>query len=82
MVSNEKFAGAFWYNVQTGCATQVCRACVDEPECVAGNYPTLRICYDMGAHCAPLRKKKSSAVPFFGAVAGLWYAPDYLTRER
>ena len=20
--------------------------------------------------------------PFFGAVAGLWFAPDYLTRER
>ena len=28
------------------------------------------------------RKKKSSAVPFFGAVAGLWSASDYLIRER
>ena len=26
---------------------------------------TLRICLGMGAHCAPLRKKKSSAVPLF-----------------
>ena len=34
----------------------------------------------MGAHCAPLRKKKSSAVLFFEAVAGLWSAPDYLRK--
>ena len=34
-----------------------------------------------GAHCAPLRKKKSSAVLLFGAVAGLWSAPDYLIKE-
>ena len=35
----------------------------------------------MGAHCAPLRKKKSSAVLLFEAVAGLWSAPDYLRKE-
>ncbi len=34
----------------------------------------------MGAHCAPLRKKKSSAVLLFTAVAGLWLAPDYLRK--
>ena len=34
----------------------------------------------MGAHCAPLRKKKSSAVLLFEAVAGLWSAPDYLRK--
>ena len=34
----------------------------------------------MGAHCAPLRKKKSSAVLFFEAVAGLWSALDYLRK--
>ena len=27
-------------------------------------------------------EKKSSAVPLFEAVAGLWSAPDYLIRER
>ena len=31
----------------------------------------------MGAHCAPLRKKKSSAVLFFEAVAALRFSPDY-----
>ena len=31
---------------------------------------------EMGAHCAPLRQKKSSAVPLFEAVAGLRSAPD------
>ena len=50
-----KFAGAFRYNVPKGCAALPCRACVDETTCVAEQYPTLRICLDMGAHCAPLR---------------------------
>ena len=31
----------------------------------------------MGAHCAPLRKKKSSAVLLFEAVAALRFSPDY-----
>ena len=35
-----------------------------------------------GAQSASMRKKKSSAVLLFGAVAGLWSAPDYLIRER
>ena len=41
-------------------------------------YLALRRGREMGAHCAPLRKKKSSAVLLFEAVAGLWSAPDYL----
>ena len=43
-------------------------------------YLALRRGREMGAHCAPLRKKKSSAVLFFEAVAGLWSAPDYLRK--
>ena len=43
----------------------LCCACGDPPICVAERYPALRIGFDMGAHCAPLRKKKSSAVPLF-----------------
>ena len=35
----------------------------------------------MGAHCAPLRKKKSFAVSLFEAVAGLWSAPDYQIKK-
>ena len=35
----------------------------------------------MGAHCAPLRKEKSSAVPYFKAVTCRQSAPDY-PRER
>ena len=57
------FAGAFRYNTLKNCATRVCRACLDEITCVAVIYLTLRICLGMGAHCAPLQKKKSSAVP-------------------
>ena len=37
-----KFAGAFRYNAQKNCATLLCRACVDEPICVAVMYLTLR----------------------------------------
>ena len=59
------FAGAFRYNTLRNCATRVCRACLDEITCVAVIYLTLQICLGMGAHCAPLRKKKSSAVPLF-----------------
>ena len=55
--------------------------CVYETTCVAERYPTLRICRNMGAHYAPLRKKKSSAVPFFAAVTCRQSAPDY-PRER
>ena len=43
----------------------------DGTACVAAEYLALRIGRGMGAHCAPLRKKKSSAVPLFGAVSSL-----------
>ena len=59
------FVGAVYHNALTNCAALLCRACEDFPVCVAVIYLTLRICRDMGAHCAPLRKKKSSAVPLF-----------------
>ena len=40
-------------------------------------YLALRRGREMGAHCAPLRKKKSSAVLLFEAVAALRFSPDY-----
>ena len=76
-----KSAGAFRYTVPKGCATLLCRACVDPPTCVAAEYLVLRIGRGMGAHCALLRKKKSSAVPLFGAVSSLRFSPCPL-RER
>ena len=48
-------AGAVYHNALTNCAALLCRACLDEITCVAVIYLTLRICRDMGAHCAPLR---------------------------
>ena len=59
----------------------LCRACGDGTACVAAEYLALRIGRGMGAHCAPLRKKKSSAVPLFGAVSSLRFSPCPL-RER
>ena len=53
----------------------LCRACRDEMVCVAVWNLTLRIGREMGALCAPLRKKKSSAVPLFGAVSSLRFSP-------
>ena len=53
----------------------LCRACGDGTACVAAEYLALRIGRGMGAHCAPLRKKKSSAVPLFGAVSSLRFSP-------
>ena len=47
--------GAVYHNALTNCATRVCRACLDEITCVAEQYLALRISFDMGAHCAPLR---------------------------
>ena len=38
-----KLGGAVRNNEQTSCATRVCRACVEQPICVAVNYSTLRI---------------------------------------
>ena len=42
-----------------------CRACGDEAACVAVRNLALRRGREMGAQCAPLRKKKFSAVPIF-----------------
>ena len=42
MHQTPKFAGAFRYNAQKNCATLLCRACLDEPICVAVMYLTLR----------------------------------------
>ena len=67
-----KFAGAFRCNVPKGCATRVC---------LAAEYLALRIGRGMGAHCAPLRKKKSSAVPLFGAVSSLRFSPCPLRKR-
>ena len=60
-----KFTGAMHYNVPTGCATLLCCACGEQTVCVSAKYPTLRRGREMGAHCAPLRKKESSVVPLF-----------------
>ena len=67
-----------WYNLSSQTLSIITRSriarhcyaapCGDETTCVAVRYMTLRICLDMGAHCALLRKKKSSAVPLFAAV--------------
>ena len=76
-----KSAGAFRCNVPKGCATRVCRACGDGTACVAAEYLALRIGRGMGAHCAPLRKKKSSAVPLFGAVSSLRFSPCPLRKR-
>ena len=65
MYQPPKSAGAVRYNVPKSCAARLCRACGNETACVAVRYLILRICLDMGAHCAPIRKKKSSAVPLF-----------------
>ena len=42
-----------------------CRACGDEAACVAVRNLALRRGRERGAQCAPLRKKKFSAVPIF-----------------
>ena len=42
MYQTPKFAGAFRYNAQKNRATLLCRACLDEPICVAVMYLTLR----------------------------------------
>ena len=42
MYQTPKFAGAFRYNAQKNRATLFCRACLDEPICVAVMYLTLR----------------------------------------
>ena len=49
------FADPVYNNVLKNRAALLCRACGDPPICVAERYPALRIDFDMGAHCAPLR---------------------------
>ena len=43
----------------------LCRACGDEAACVAVRNLALRRGREMGAQCAPLRKKNSLPFPFF-----------------
>ena len=76
------FADAVCNNALTHCAALSCRTL----------RRVARMCSSMvsgtanmrihGAQSASRRKEKSSAVPLLGVVAGLWSAPDYLTRER
>ena len=49
------FVGPVYNNALKDRAALLCRACLDEITCVAVRYLTLRICLDMGAHCALLR---------------------------
>ena len=55
----------------------LCRACVESPVCVAAKYLALRKGKEMGGQWPPLRKKKSSVVLLFEAVAALRFSPDY-----
>ena len=82
LYQTHKFAGAVRYNALKSCATRVCRACGDPPICVAERYPALRIGFGMGAHCAPLREKKSSAVPLFRSGHMSAICARLLQRER
>ena len=59
----------------------LCRAYEDKTACVAVCCLTLRIGGDMGALRAPLRQKKSSAVPPISKRSPvLWSAPDHETK--
>ena len=50
------------YNLPKGCAAQLCRACGEQPVCVAARYPTLRICGYMARNARPCGRKNS--LPF------------------
>ena len=41
------------YNLPKGCAARLCRACGEQPVCVAARYPTLRICGYMARKARP-----------------------------
>ena len=76
------FAGAVCNNALTHCAALSCRTLrrvARMCSSMASDTANMRI---HGAQSASRREEKSSAVPLLGAVAGLWSAPDYLTRER
>ena len=76
------FAGAVCNNALTHCAALSCRTLrrvARMCSSMVSDTANMRI---HGAQSASRREEKSSAVPLLGAVAGLWSAPDYLTRER
>ena len=76
------FADAVCNNALTHCAALSCRTLrrvARMCSIMVSDTANIRI---HGAQSASRRKEKSSAVPLLGAVAGLWSAPDYLTRER
>ena len=76
------FAGAVCNNALTHCAALSCRALrrvARMCSSMVSDTANMRI---HGAQSASRREEKSSAVPLFGAIAGLRFAPDYLTRER
>ena len=66
-----KFAGVFRYNAQKNCAALSCRALRRVARMCSSNVS------DPANRLRKTRKKKSSAVLLFEAVAGLWSAPDY-----
>ena len=60
-----KFAGAFRYNVQKGCAALLCRACEDFPVCVAEHYLTLRTGCSRGRTPKVVRpQQRKNPLPF------------------
>ena len=69
-------AGAVYHNVLTTRAALLCRTLR------RFNRMCSRTLSDTANRLRKTRKKKSSAVPHFEAVADLWSAPDYLIRER
>ena len=76
------FAGAVCNNALTNCAALSCRTLrrvARMCSSMVSDTSNMRI---HGAQSASRREQKSSVVPLLGAVAGLWSAPDYLTRER
>ena len=54
----------------------LCRACGEQPTCVAVRYLTLRIRRYMARKARPCGRKKPLPFPIFEAVAGLRSAPD------
>ena len=84
------FVGAVYHNALTNCAALLSPRGPSLALRAIHLVPRLRrvarMCSstlsDTANRLRKIRKKKSSAVPLFEAVAGLWSAPDYLTRER
>ena len=59
MYQTPKFAGAVRYNAPKGCATRLCRACVELTVCVAVRYPITANISRNKRNCNP------TAVPLF-----------------